>query len=350
MGIRTTTIGAYPKPDYLKLPDWFTVAAGPDTSEPTRHWAAAMAAMGDDAQDVLTKAVREVISDQVEAGVDIPTDGEVRRENYIHYHCRHLNGFDFEELTEKSLRNGAYSAHLPTVRGPISTNGRFLVRDWEAARACTDRPVKVTLPGPLTIADTVVDDWYGDNARFGRDLADALNEEILALAAAGCEHIQIDEPLFARRPEAALEYGMENLERAFAGCPSTVTRTMHMCCGYPDRLDNPNYPKADPSAYGQIAQAIDESSIDALSIEDAHRHNPLQLLEMFSRTTVVFGVIGVVSSTVESIEQVRARLLEALNHIDADRLIAAPDCGLGLLGRDLARAKLSVMCQAAQSI
>jgi len=177
-----------------------------------------------------------------------------------------------------------------------------------------------------------------------------LREAEVALAEAGCRNIQIDEPVFARKAAEALDYGFDNLERCFHNCPDHVVRTVHMCCGYPDRLDHPDYPKAPLEAYRQLARAIDDSCIQAISIEDAHRPNDLTLLDLIERTTVIFGAVAIAKSRVESVEEVRARLLEALEHIDADRLIAAPDCGLGLLGRDLARAKLNNLCAAARSI
>ncbi|MDH3375994.1 MAG: cobalamin-independent methionine synthase II family protein [Gammaproteobacteria bacterium] len=350
MGLLTTCIGAYPKPDFVTLPDWFNIPSGPDTANPTMAWESAAAALGDDLEVVLSRGVAEVIDDQVRAGIDIPTDGEVSRENYIHYHCRHIEGIDFERLTEKSLRNGAYSAFLPTIVARVRARARFLAADYRRAQACTNRPVKITLPGPMTIADTTANTFYQSPREMGADLAAALNQEVLSLAEAGCRHIQIDEPVFARRPDAALEYGMENLERAFHGCPQGVVRTVHMCCGYPDRLDHPNYPKADPDAYSRLAAAIDASSVDAVSLEDAHRHNDLALLEMFAKTTVVLGVVAIAKSHIESVDEIRARLTSALDHIDTKRLIAAPDCGLGLLGRDRSVAKLTNMCEAARSI
>jgi len=123
-----------------------------------------------------------------------------------------------------------------------------------------------------------------------------------------------------------------------------------MCCGYPDRLDNPNYPKAPKESYLQLARAMDASSIQAVSLEDAHRHNDLSLLDLFQHTTVIFGVVAIAKSHVESIEEIRERIMQALEHIDQDRLIGAPDCGLGLLGRDLAVQKLRNLCLAANSI
>lgn len=350
MAIKTTCIGAYPKPDFVKLPDWFNIPAGPDTADPTKLWVQAMADMGPDAAAIIDRGINQAINDQVDSGIDIPTDGEIIRENYIHYHCRHIEGFDFENLTNKELRNGAYAANLPTIRGPVSLKAPFLADDWKKAQQYTDKPLKITLPGPMTIGDTNVDAYYHDGRKLGADLADVLNQDVLALAEAGCQHIQIDEPLFARKPVEALEYGFENLERAFHGCPDSVVRTVHMCCGYPDRLDNPDYPKADHDAYRKIADAIEQSSINAVSIEDAHRHNDLSLLEYFKTTSVIFGAVAIAKSRIEPVEEIRERLLSALQHIDAARLVAAPDCGLGLLSREQAVGKLTNLCAAAASV
>ena len=160
----------------------------------------------------------------------------------------------------------------------------------------------------------------------------------------------MDEPVFARKPQKALDYGVENLERCFAGVPDHVTRTMHACCGYPNALDSDNYYKAPPQSYFEIAEAIDQSSVNALSIEDAHRQNDLKLLELFKNTTVIMGLIDVAKSKLEETEDVKQRIHHCLEHIDRDRFIAAPDCGLGLLNRDLAKAKLKNLCEAAHSI
>ena len=349
MKLLTTCIGTYPKPEYICLPDWFNLPAA-DTSQPTRQWQAAIEAMGDHAQSLIDRGVTEVIGDQVNAGIDIPTDGELVRENYVHYHCRHLHGFDFENLTEKSLRDDAYVTSLPTITGKVSVRSLFLSDDWQHAQSKTTKPVKITLPGPMTVSDTSCDAFYHNNQKLGADIATALNAEERQLASDGCTHIQVDEPLFARHPESALEYGFENLERAFHGCPKSVTRTVHMCCGYPDKLDNDTYPKADLTAYAQLADAIEYSSIDAVSVEDAHRHNDLSLLEQFQKTTVILGVVAIARSEVESVEQIRQRLQAALQHIDSERLMAAPDCGLGMLSRELAVAKITNLCLAAGNV
>ena len=206
------------------------------------------------------------------------------------------------------------------------------------------------MPGPLTVADTVVDEYYGSQKDFGRAISEALNQEVLSLANAGCKHIQIDEPLFARYPESAIEFGVENLERAFQNCPGNVTRTVHICCGYPDKIDKEDYPKAPRESYFEIAEAMENSSVMAISLEDAHRFNDLKLLEIFKNTTIIFGVVAIAKSKVESVDEIRNRLTEALEHIDSNRLIAAPDCGLGILGKELAIRKLKNLSEAAHSI
>ena len=348
MKLTTTCLGAYPKPPYVRLPDWFNLPAGPDTANPTVNYLAAYRALGDDAERIIERGIREVIADQVACGIDIPTDGEVRRENYIHYHCRHLEGIDFNHLTPVTLRNGAYTAWLPTIVGPLRPRELFLAREWRIAQEFTERPLKVTMPGPMTIADTTANDYYDDPARLGAALAAALNREVLDLCEAGCRYIQIDEPLFARKPGEALAYGMDNLAALLHKRSPGVHVTVHVCCGYPDALDNPDYPKADNSAYPRIAAALDACPVDAVSLEDKHCGNDLRLLEQFKRATVVLGAVAIASSRIEEVEEIRARLREALTHIEAERLMVAPDCGLGLLGRELALSKLRNMCQASR--
>jgi len=275
----------------------------------------------------------------------------VRRENYIHYHCRHFDGIDFENLSKVVTRDGAANMQLPTIVGEIKAkSGHFLPHDFKIAQACTDRPIKVTVPGPITIADTTADSFYKDKEALCRDLASAINYEVRALSDAGCQYIQIDEPLFARKPNEALAFGVENLERCFHGIGSHTTAAMHMCCGYPNFLDEEGYQKADREVYLRLAETLDDSLIQQVSIEDAHQHNDLKLLELFQKTSVIFGSFTVANSRVESVDEIRDRLRAALEHIDRERLLAAPDCGLGLLGRDLAKQKLTNMCEAAQSL
>lgn len=349
MPVLTTCIGAYPKPDYIAIGN-FSEVPGQEGGQ-TR----AFTYTQDDANRVpealLVQATQAAIRDQIDCGIDIPTDGEQRRENYIHYHCRHLAGINFARLTSKVHRNGAAVADLPTIDAPIEPRGEhFLDRDFAVAQECSERPVKITVPGPLSIMDTTANDYYRDERRLAFDLADALNHEIRALAAAGCRYIQVDEPLFVRQVDKALAFGIEALERCFDGLGDDVNRIMHMCCGYPGHLDDPDYLKADPGAYFELARAVDDSSVQQVSIEDAHCLNDLQLLEQFRQSKVILGAVTIASSRVESAAAIEARARAALRHIDRERLLLAPDCGLMMLGRELAMAKLVNLCAAARSI
>lgn len=343
-GILTTTIGTFPKPDYL----------------PDRAWSRSQFAANSDAADLdrrdletrFALATQASVMAQVNAGIDVPTDGEMRREHYIFYHLRHLSGVDFGNLQTRAIRDGAWEREVPTIIDRIRPKGRFLPYDFQIAQSYSSQPVKITVPGPMTIADTVVDERYGDPRRLNQSLADVLNVEILALADAGCRHIQVDEPVFARKTKEALAFGIDDLERCFAGVPAHVQRVVHLCCGYPRHLDEPDEDvyKADPAAYSELAGALDQAAIDAISIEDAHRPSDLRLLELFERSTVIFGLVAIAKTRVETMEEIRTRLQAAMEHIDRDRIVAGPDCGLGMLDLKTTTSKLVNLTAAARSV
>jgi methionine synthase II (cobalamin-independent) len=346
MPIRTTCIGAFPKPGWVPIKDWFQVDLGEEsyTDQVVSGWT-------EDAKhdDVFRRATATAVQAQIEAGIDIPTDGEQRRENYVHYQCRHFTGIDFKNLERRVLRGGAYDCMLPAIRGPVRAGKSVLVRDYHDAQTASDRPVVMTLPGPMTIIDSTADCHYDDDRKLAFDLAAALNGEVRALAEAGCVNIQIDEPVFARKPDNALAFGTEALERCFHHLPTGVTRRMHMCCGYPDRLDNPDYPKADHMVYHQLVAALD-GNIDQISVEDCHCHNDLSLYEKFRQSTAIVGFVDVAVSNVETVDDMAARMRALLEILPPERLIAAPDCGLGFLGHDLAMTKLRNLCAAAAMV
>ena len=345
----TTVIGAYPKPDYLKITDWFNAKGGTDTANPTKFYENEIKKMGSNAELIFNKAAKEVIRDQLDCGIDIITDGEIRRENYIHYHCRYLNGVDFNTLTEKVARTGNYKCWLPTITNKISAADPFLVDEWKNNQSLSNKPVKVTIPGPMTIMDTIANTYYKSDEEMGYDLAIAINTEIKRLVDAGCKYIQVDEPLFARKPDNALAFGIKNLEKCFDGVnQSDVEKITHICCGYPDKIDAVDYPKAPLDSYKKIAKALDSSKIDSVSIEDAHRYNDLSLLKNYKNTKIIFGVIKIASSKIETVEEIESRINETLKFISKEQLIAAPDCGLGHLSRDLAIKKLKIMSLAAK--
>ena len=349
MPLRTTTIGAYPKPKGSPVPNW------PDLGEmrraaPTRAYDAYLAAaLSPSAMRALDRMTAQVVREQVDLGIDVPTDGEIRREHYVYYHCRHVSGVSFTQLTTKTMRGGGWRAEVPTVIAPLEARAPFLVRDWQMAQAATRNDVKITIPGALTVADTIADNHYGDTAQFCRAWADCINVEIRRLAAAGCRWIQIDEPVFARQVGAALEFGIDCLNRAFVGLGPEVNKVVHICCGYPAGLDAEGGDKADRRSYFELAPALDQSAVNAVSIEDAHRHTDLQLLERYQNTRVILGSIEIARSAVEPVELIATRLSQALDHIDAHRLLVAPDCGLVMLPHEIAKQKLSNMVTAANS-
>ncbi len=350
MALLTTTIGSYPKADFVMVRDWVHPQSD---HKPTYDAQIADLRHFQDKQistSVFLGTI-DAVRSQVAAGIDVPTDGEQGREHYIFYHLRHLKGVDYARLQNRPVRGvEEWLKEVPTIVAKIEPQGHFLRYDWQLAQkiAGDDHPVKITLPGPMTIADTVVDEHYGGESALNRALAEALNAEVRDLAEAGCRWIQIDEPLFARFPDKALAWGIENLERCFAGLPDAVNRVVHLCCGYPRRLDDPDPPKADPRAYFELAEALDRAPIDAVSIEDAHRHNDLALLERFTRTKVILGVVAIAVTRVEAVDEIAARLAAALEHIDPQRLIVAPDCGLGMLDDATAQEKLRHLVAAAR--
>ena len=347
----TTVIGAYPKPEYLKITDWFNAQGGTDTENPTKYYIQEVNQMGDKVEDLFVKAAEEVIEDQIDCGIDIVTDGEVRRENYIHYHCRHIEGVDFNTLTEKIARTGNYKCWLPTIVSKVRAQDSFLVHDWEVSQKLSSKDVKITLPGPMTIADTIANTHYTSQEKMGFDLAEVINVEIKRLHKAGCKYIQVDEPLFARKPQDAIDFGIDALSQCFEGLKDKkVEKITHICCGYPDKIDAVDYPKAPLNSYLKISSLLNDSLIDTVSLEDSHRYNDLSLLDKFTQSKIIFGFIKIASSEEETISEIQKRVKDVLEHIDRERLIAAPDCGLGYLPRELAMKKLKTMVEAVKDI
>ena len=197
----------------------------------------------------------------------------------------------------------------------------------------------------MTICDSVADTYYNDDKQLCTDLARLLRREVLHLKDMGCKNIQIDEPLFARKPDIALDWGIDLLDSIVKGIDG-VFFTLHICCGYPQYLDQTDYKKAPISSYDILADRLDKSGIDAISIEDAHCHLDLSFLQKIKSKKVVFGTISIAKSRVETVDEIQSRIQEALRYIEKDRLIIAPDCGLGYLPRDILRQKLKNMVEA----
>jgi 5-methyltetrahydropteroyltriglutamate--homocysteine methyltransferase len=349
--IKTTVIGSFPKPTYLKIPTWFAGKTGRlTTSYNVKDYSNYYQQIPDDHEQCLYRATKEIIELQDNLGIDILTDGEIKRENYINYHLRFLDGVDFDNLTEVASRNNAYRHQAPTVVGPVRAKDNFLSKDWKLAKQFTKKHLKVTLPGPMTIADTVANSYYKDKLDLLHDFAKAINFEILDLVKSGCKHIQVDEPLFARNPEFALKYGIKILESCFANVPADVSRIVHICCGYPDKLNGTDYPKAALDSYFKISEALDNSEIDVISLEDAHRNNSLELFKKFQKKAIILGIVNISSTEVETVQQIEGRLQQALRYLKPENLYVGPDCGLAMLPLDIAIKKLKNMVEATKLV
>lgn len=338
--IRTTVVGSYPKPDYLDIPNWFDgneALYNPDTY--TKYL------QNNDLTEKLVKARKEVIDEQIELGLDVITDGELHRENYIHYFCRHLEGISFDQLSKKKIRENGITSTVPTIINRLSLNKFASEIEW-------DKDNKITLPGPMTILDTVVNEHYREEKLASRDISRALRAEILNLVELGCRHIQIDEPIMARNVSVALDYGIQHLEFCLKDLPCDVERTLHICCGYPNFLDQDDYVKADKNAYHKLAKRLDNSpAFDIISIEHAEADNNLSLFKLFQNKTIQLGTVCSARSRIESVSEIEARIREVLNIIkDPNRLIVSPDCGLGMLPRKIAYQKLANMVKAVRNI
>jgi len=346
--MKTTVIGSYPKPYYIKIPDWFKTSAGGHYTKLVTDYL--KNTDSNILEENVNKALEEVIKEQVDLKIDIITDGEITRENYIYAFCRSIKNIDFDILTERELRNGAYKTACPTIVNKlgIKEENKFFSHEWYKSNQIAKKynaTLKYTLPGPMTICETLSNIYYKDDKEICNDLVPLLRREILYLKSIGCKEIQIDEPLFARQPKKALDWGIGLLDNIIKDI-SDVFFTVHICCGYPNYLDQVNYKKADNNSYDMIAKALDNSYIDAISIEDAHCHQDLSFIKKIKKKTIVFGVIAIAKSEVESVTEITERINEVLKFINKERLIIAPDCGLGFLPKPILHNKLKNMVKA----
>ena len=286
--MQTTVIGSYPKPPYLNLPDWFQKHV--DVTISTNEFLANTA--HPNLENNINRAIEEVIVEQKDLGISVITDGEITRENYIYSFCRSLNGIDFENLTAKSVRTDADIINCPTITAKLSPKeNTFHSDEWAFSNTIAkkhNKLLKFTLPGPMTISDSLFNKFYKDEKQLCTDLAILLRQEVLHLKEMGCTNIQIDEPLFARKPENALDWGIDLIDMIVKDIEG-VFFVCHMCCGYPQYLDQTDYKKAPKSSYDILVERLDKSNIDAISIEDAHCHNQdLSFLQKIKSKKVVF--------------------------------------------------------------
>jgi len=328
----TSLVGSYPQPDWLvdreNLRGRF-----PPRVRARELWRVADAWLQEAQDDATVIAIR----DQERAGLDIVTDGEIRRESYSNRFATALAGVNIDDPGTALDRSG-HPNPVPRIDGKIRRKHPVLVRDLEFLRRHTDRMVKITVPGPYTMSQQAQNDFYDSDSELAMDYAAAVNEEIRDLFAAGADIVQIDEPYMQARPEKAREYGLEALNRALDGV--TGTTAVHICFGYAAVIHER------PEGYSFLPEFHD-CRCGQVSIETAQSGLDCKVLETLPDKTIILGVIDLDDMTVETPETVAARIRRAFPFKDPKRIVVAPDCGMKYLPRDVAYAKLEAMVQGA---
>ena len=283
------------------------------------------------------------IKTQEEAGLTVIGDGEQSRQHFVHGFLERVEGIDFEHKVEMGIRNERYKAMVPQVVAPLRLLGRVHEAEARFLRAHTPRRIKFTLPGPMTIVDTVADRHYGDREQLAMAFAELLNQEALALQADGVDVIQFDEPAFNVYMDDAARWGVAALERAAQGLQCTTA--VHICYGYgiQANIDWKHSLGQEWRQYEKVFPALAASRIDQVSLECFHSHVPPDLMALLKGKDVMVGVIDVASDTIETAEEVAATIGQALRFVPRDRLIACTNCGLAPMSRAVAEAKLRAL-------
>jgi 5-methyltetrahydropteroyltriglutamate--homocysteine methyltransferase len=284
---------------------------------------------------------------QEDAGLDVITDGEQSRQHFVHGFLEAVEGIDFAHKVEMGIRNDRYKAMVPQVTGPLRLKGRVHATEARLARAHTMKRLKFTLPGPMTIVDTIADRYYGDKVKLAFAFADLLNQEARALQADGVDVIQFDEPAFNVYMDDVVEWGVEALHRAIAGL--TCTTAVHICYGYGIKanLDWKATLGSEWRQYEAIFPALAKSRIQQVSLECKNSHVPPDLMTLLAGKDVLVGVIDVANDKVETPEEVADTIGTALQFVAKDRLYACTNCGMAPMARDIALAKLESLAKGA---
>jgi len=304
-------------------------------------------ATGDELLQAKTDATLLWIKLQEDAGLDIIGDGEQARQHFVHGFLEQVEGIDFEHKVTMGIRDGRYDAQVPQVVAPLKLKGRVHALEAQLLRAHTKKKIKFTLPGPMTIVDTVADRFYGSKEDMAMAFADLLNQEALALQADGVDIIQFDEPAFNVYLKDAATWGVQALERAAKGL--TCTTAVHICYGYGIKanLDWKETLGQEWRQYEAIFPAIAASSINQVSLECYHSHVPPHLMALLAGKDVMVGVIDVASDVVETPEQVADTIGKALQYVPKHRLFPCTNCGMAPMNRDIALAKLKALAEGA---
>jgi 5-methyltetrahydropteroyltriglutamate--homocysteine methyltransferase len=330
----TSTAGSLPKPVWL--------------AEPETLWSP-WKLEGDGLTSGKQDALRISLQEQQSAGVDILSDGEQTRQHFVTTFIENLSGVDFENKKTVRIRD-RYDASVPGIIGPVSRQKPVFVEDAKFLRSQTDQPIKWALPGPMTMVDTLYDDYYRDRKTLAFEFAKALNEEAKELEAAGVNIIQFDEPAFNVFLDDVNDWGIEALERATQGlqCETAV----HICYGYGIKA-NTDWKLSlgeEWRHYEKTFPAIQKSSIDIISLECHNGRVPMEVLALLKGKKIMVGAIDVATDVIETPEEVAATLREALKYADADKIYPCTNCGMAPLSRDVARQKLKALAAGAEIV
>jgi 5-methyltetrahydropteroyltriglutamate--homocysteine methyltransferase len=324
----TTIAGSLPKPAWL--------------AEPNKLWPQ-WRLQGDDLAVAIDDATLLALKLQEDAGIDIVSDGEQSRQHFVHGFLQAVDGIDFDKKIEMGIRNDRYKAMCPTAVGEVKLRSRVHAREARLARAHTGKPIKFTLPGPMTIVDTIADAHYGDRVKMAMAFAGLLNEEARGLAGDGVDVIQFDEPAFNVYMEQAAGWGIEALHRAIDGlaCQTAV----HICYGYgiPANIAWKAGLGDEWRQYEKFFPALAKSRIDEVSIECINSRVPMSILKLLDGKGVQIGVIDVATDKIETPEEVAGVIAEVAKHVAKEKIIPSTNCGMAPMRRDIAEKKLQAL-------
>jgi 5-methyltetrahydropteroyltriglutamate--homocysteine methyltransferase len=327
--LRTAIAGSLPKPAWL--------------AELWPQWRASGAALADAKRDATLLWIKA----QEDAGLSTIGDGEQSRQHFVHGFVERVGGIDFAHKVEMGIRKDRYKAMVPQVVGALSLDGRVHESEAKILRAHTQRVTKFTLPGPMTIVDTVADRHYGDRVKLAFAFAELLNLEARALQADGIDVVQFDEPAFNVYMGEAADWGVAALERAAQGL--TCKTAVHICYGYGIDANRQwkNTLGGEWRQYEQVFPALAKSRIDQVSLECMHSHVPLDLIGLLAGKEVMVGVIDVANDAVETADEIAETIGRALQFVAHDKLIACTNCGMAPMRRSIAEAKLAALARGA---
>src|SRR5438105_5924341 len=326
--LKTTLAGSLPKPSWL--------------AEPKKLWPA-WRAEGRALEEAKRDATLLWLKAQEDAGIDIVSDGEQSRQHFVHGFLEFVEGIDFSRKVKMGIRNNRYDVMVPVVIGPLKLKGRVHKVEARLAREHTDRELKITLPGPMTIVDTIADEHYRDKVKLAMAFADLLNQEARALEKDGIDVIQFDEPAFNVYMDEVKRWGIDTLHRAIQGLKCTTC--VHICYGYgiQANIDWKRTLGAEWRQYEEIFPALAKSRIDQVSLECINSRIPVELLKLLKGKDVLVGVIDVATNRVETPQEVAEVIQRALKYVPARHFYACTNCGMAPMDREVALKKLQAL-------